>query len=105
MLTPKIKHPDWLKFCTIERTYKLYREGKLPSSIEGFMLVTPLKHALRCIYGSDLRAAWILLGQALWGQIKRPYAYLHYLWHRKEWEQEELNDMCEDVKAEIEEKP
>ena len=98
---PKIKHPEWLKFCAIERTYKLYREGNLPASIEGFMLVTPLKHALRCIYGSDLRAALALLRQALWGHAKRPYAYANWLLHRKQWENEELAEEMKEIEDEI----
>lgn len=33
----------------------------MPQSIAGWMLVTSLKHPLRAVYGSDLKAAWALL--------------------------------------------
>jgi hypothetical protein len=53
----KVKHPDWVKHCNIDDTVRLYKAGKIPDCIEGFMLVTPCKHLLRCVYGSDLHAA------------------------------------------------
>ena len=97
----KIKHPEWLPHCNIERTFRLVREGKCPEVIAGWMLVVALKHPLRCVYGSDLRAAWALLAQAIWDQLCRPYNYAYFLWHRKEYEREELNELIEDVGEEM----
>ncbi len=64
-LHTKIEHPDWMGNVNAEMTFRLYREGKLPKRIEGWMLVTSCRHALRCIYGSDLKAAWLLLLEAI----------------------------------------
>ena len=61
----QIQHPDWLSRSNPGRVLRLYREGKLPSEIAGWMLVVSLKHPLRAIYGSDLRAALALLWQAI----------------------------------------
>jgi hypothetical protein len=58
---PKIRHPDWLKDSTIEKTHRHYREGIYPESISGWLLVTAHRHDLRAIYGSDFRAACALL--------------------------------------------
>jgi hypothetical protein len=100
----KIARPEWMPFITSDRTLKMAREDRLPKSIAGWMIVLACKHPLRCVYGSDLRAAWALLLSALWDKAKHPYDYLIYLWHRKEWEQEELKDMCEDVESEMKER-
>jgi hypothetical protein len=101
MRTIKIKHPEWLRFCNIESTFKLAKQDRLPEAIAGWMLVTSVRYALRIIYGSDLKAAWVLMGMAVWQKVTAPYRYLSYLWHRKEYEREELQELCEDVKHEI----
>jgi hypothetical protein len=102
--TIPIRHREWLPHCNIVKVFSMARDDKLPLAIEGWMLVTALKHPLRCVYGSDLKAALALLRQALWTKIKYPYDLAYYLWHRKEYEQEELRDLVEDVKAEMEER-
>jgi len=61
----KIKHPEWLEHSAIDKTMNLIRTGKCPECIAGWMLVVPLKHALRAIYGSNLKAAWHLLMDAI----------------------------------------
>jgi hypothetical protein len=52
-----IAHPERLEEAErrIRTSFKLYREGKLPQGIAGFMLEVPLKSALRAIYGSNRR--------------------------------------------------
>ena len=60
-----IRHPEWLEYSKPGKTLELYRAGKLPKSIDGWMLVVSLKHPLRAIYGSDLAAAWALMRQAV----------------------------------------
>lgn len=62
-----IAHPDWLAESErrISDSFRLYRSGHIPKSIDGWMLVVPLKHALRAIYGTDLRAAVALLLAAI----------------------------------------
>ena len=92
-----IKHPEWLRYCSIERTFALQRKGKLPESIAGWVLVVALKHPLRAVYGSDLRAAWALLLSALWAYPAHWYNYWWCVLHKKQIEQEELNDLIEDV--------
>lgn len=96
-----IKHPEWLKHCNIESTFALVKAGRCPDVIAGWMLVVALKHPLRAVYGTDLRAAWALLGQALWVKLTKPYRYAYYLWHRKEYERDELRELFEDVETEI----
>lgn len=96
----QIKHRDWLKFSNVEKTFKLQRENRIPSSIEGWMLVVAIKHPLRAIYGSDLSAAWALLCQALWNKLTEPYEYFNWLLHRKRWEaeyeREEMQDLVDE---------
>ena len=74
----KIKHPEWLKHSTCDRTLNLVRNGKCPESIAGWMLVVSLKHPLRAVYGSDLKAAWALLKTAIWDVIYGRYTNLLY---------------------------
>lgn len=62
----RIKRPDWFSHWHPESTFRLYKEGKLPEAIAGQMLVIALKHGLRCVYGSDLKAAWSLLFMAVY---------------------------------------
>lgn len=58
----RIARPDWLKECSLATTLRLYSEGKIPPTIERQMLVVPIKHALRSIYGTtNVRVALRLL--------------------------------------------
>jgi hypothetical protein len=77
---PKIQHPDWLRFSGPEKALELYLTGKLPKSIAGWMIVVGLKHHLRAVYGSDLRAALALLWDALYGPLEQRW---YTLTHRK----------------------
>lgn len=61
----KIAYPEHLRYSTPGKTIRLYCENRLPGTIAGWMLVTSLKHPLRAIYGSDVRAAWNLLLDAI----------------------------------------
>lgn len=72
----RIKYPDrlldpWLQTSDPSYTLKLYRQKKLPPAIAGFMIVTSIKYALRAVYGSDLKAAFILLLEALTDLVAR----------------------------------
>jgi hypothetical protein len=98
---PKMKHREWVKFVNIEDVVRLSKANKIPQSIEGFMLQTSCKHLLRCIYGSNLRAALALLGEALWGKIRWPYAYLNWLLHRKQWEDEDIAEELKEIEQEV----
>ena len=73
----KIKHPEWLIYSD-RRTLGLYLEGRIPESIAGWMLVVSLRHPLRAIYGSDLRAAWALLIMALKNKLDSIIFTLHW---------------------------
>ena len=64
-LRTPIRHPDWLDHSNPQTSIDLFRASKLPPTISGWMIVVGLKHPLRAVYGSDLRAAWSLLGQAI----------------------------------------
>ena len=59
-----IKRPKWLHRSSPGKTLDLYRQGKLPECIAGWMILVSLKQPLRAVYGSDLRAALALLWQA-----------------------------------------
>lgn len=81
----KIKHPDRLApaFKAMKGSIELQERGLIPESIQGWMFVVPCRHLLRAIYGSDLKAAWALMKQAVAGLLKGIYHYqLHPLWHR-----------------------
>lgn len=67
----QIRYPDRLPEAErrITDTLRLHREGSIPSSIDGWMIVVPLKYALRAIYGSDLGAILGLLRMYLEGQF------------------------------------
>ena len=69
----KIQHPEWLSVSKPESSITLFKRGLLPSNIAGWMIVVGLKHPLRAVYGSDLRAALALLWQALTQDF-------HYKW-------------------------
>ncbi len=75
----QIKHPEWMSYVNLEKSLKVYREGKLPCQIVGWMLVVPTRHLLRCIYGSDLRAAFALLWMATIGKL---WDEISYRWWR-----------------------
>ena len=62
-----IQHPDWVHdaFRSLSNVMRLYAQGGIPASIDGWMVVTPTRRLLRGIYGSDLRAAGYLLAFAL----------------------------------------
>jgi len=60
-----VAHPDWLTHSHPETSLELFRKGMLPANIAGYMMVVGLKHPLRAIYGSDLRAALALLRLAI----------------------------------------
>ena len=75
---PSIRHPDWLKVSKPETSIGLFNRGLLPQSIAGWMIVTGLKHPLRAVYVSDLRAAMALLWQALTVRPRHWYLLLRY---------------------------
>ena len=97
----KVKHPEWIPHCNIDRTVRLSKAKRIPDSIEGFMLVTACKHLLRCVYGSNLQAAWALLCEALWDKITIPWHYLDWRIHRKQWENEEIAEEMKDIAEEV----
>jgi hypothetical protein len=61
----KVRHPDWLKVSRPQSCIDLFNRGLLPDNIAVWMIVTGLKHPLRAVYGSDLRAALVLLWEAV----------------------------------------
>lgn len=68
MRSPKIKirHLDWLRTSkNTDHIRKLILDGTLPKALAGWSLVVAVKHDLRAVYGSDLRAALALLASAL----------------------------------------
>jgi len=67
-----IQHPEWLTQSTPGKTIDLFNQGRLPKSIDGWMLVVSLRHPLRAIYGSNLKAAWHLFLLALWDKWDNP---------------------------------
>jgi hypothetical protein len=64
-LKTRVLHPEWLDHSHPETAIALFKAGKLPQNVAGWMLVVGLKHPLRAVYGSDLRAAWALLWWAI----------------------------------------
>ncbi|MBO0887464.1 hypothetical protein J2P12_00025 [Candidatus Bathyarchaeota archaeon] len=68
-----IRHPEWLKSSDPGRYLDLYHHGVMPDAFAGWILVVSLKHPLRAIYGSDLRAAWELLKAAIYDKIKNKW--------------------------------
>ncbi len=60
-----IKNPEWLKHSTPGKTIALFNNKGMPPSIAGWMIVVSLRHPLRAVYGSDLRAALALLWWAV----------------------------------------
>ena len=77
----KVAKPEWLDYAMprVEANFQLYKQGKMPECIQVFMLTTPIKHALRSIYGkNNLGVACTLLLEAIQDKIK--YAYWHVRW-------------------------
>lgn len=66
----KIKHPEWLSYSNASQSIDLFRAGRLPPEIQGWMIVVGLKHPLRAVYGSDLKAAIALLFDALLDKLR-----------------------------------
>jgi len=97
----KIKHPDWLKVSTPGKAIECFNKGLYPDSIAGWMLVVSLKHPLRAIYGSDLRAALALLWLSLWGPFKLHVVdRIRYWSDIKKWTQEwGVEDEAHDQRA------
>jgi hypothetical protein len=98
---PKVKHRRWIQHCNIDRVVRLCKQDKIPEVLEGFMLKAGCTHVLRCIYGSNLRAALALLGEALWDKATYPWRYFDWLLHRKQWEDEEVADEMREIEDEI----
>ena len=71
----RIAHPDWLRISDPGKTLLLYQKGILPDAIAAWMIVVSLKHPLRAVYGSDLRAALALLWQATWCKVRDEIRY------------------------------
>lgn len=70
MRTIQVKRPDWIKHSTPQKAIDLYNTRALPGPIAGWMIVVGLKHPLRAVYGTDLRAAWALLVWAVWDRFE-----------------------------------
>lgn len=68
----KIQHPEWLKYSHPQSSIDLFLKGWSPDSIAGFLMVTALKHPLRAIYGSDLKASLALLWSAIRAKTTEP---------------------------------
>lgn len=103
-----IAHPDWLEHSQPEKSINLFRAGLMPRTIAGWMIVVGCKHPLRAVYGSDLRAGWALLIDALKDKLEvvitdvRCHAWCW--WHDKPeqayWEFQEQK-----IEREFEKKP
>ena len=66
-ISPKILNREWLEDALddFDRLSRLWRQGRIPEAIEGFMLLTPLRRMLRCIYDSNIAASAALTALAL----------------------------------------
>lgn len=59
-MTPvPIARPDWIEggVGQFEKTIKLWRKGRVPENLLGWMLVTDCMRVLRAVYGDDLTTA------------------------------------------------
>lgn len=56
-----IARPDLIDESRIITVYRLHREKRIPDSIAGFMLATPLIQQLRILLGSNGATAWYLI--------------------------------------------
>lgn len=88
---PVIRNPQHLAYTQehVARSLDLFLNGKIPRNIAGWMVTTPLKHGLRAVYGSDLRAARILLWDAICARINAYWFRITYPWKKKEYERME----------------
>jgi hypothetical protein len=87
-----IARRDWFEdsMPRVESSFRLYRANRIPDSIEIFMVVTPLKHALRAAYGKgNLGVAWILLKEAVSERIEMSWIGFRY---RIGWLDEDMKD-------------
>ncbi len=50
-----ILHPEWMDDALekLQQSIRLHQSGAIPGVIQAWMLVVPIMHVLRCIYGSD----------------------------------------------------
>ncbi len=100
-----LAHPDWMPRATksMESSISLYRRGLLPPTLEVPMVVVPCRYILRSVYGSDLRAAVALLGEALAGVVEKFRGILWRFWHYRVLMQSPdrmLNEMLEEKEDE-----
>lgn len=83
----QIAHPEWLEHSSPEKSINLFRAGQMPRTIAGWMIVVGCKHPLRAVYGSDLRAGWALLTDALRDKLENAITGLRCRvwrwWHDK----------------------
>jgi len=91
----KIKHPDWLNHSHPQKNIDIFKQGFYPSSLAGWFIVVGLKHPLRAVYGSDLKAALALLWQAIRAKTVDP---LEFWWWRIT-KPKEYREMREEVDA------
>lgn len=61
----RIAHPEGLKYSHPQDAIRMFLNKQMPQCIAAWSIVVGCKQPLRCIYGSDLRAAWALLIDAL----------------------------------------
>jgi hypothetical protein len=92
---PKIRHPEWLESdhpfeaSAIGNTLRLYREGKLPSTIAGCLIVNAATRPLRAVYGSNLRAGIALVFDSLIDKFTHfRYRFRLLTPTERQWEQE-----------------
>jgi hypothetical protein len=93
-----IAHPDWLKTAMkdFESTQRNYARGVYPSSIEFFMLTTPIHRLLRCCFRNHWAMLWWLFVKALQSERERIGGILWRFWHYRilmESEDAALNEM------------
>lgn len=91
----KIRHPEWLNVSHPQKHIDLFKKGVYPESMAGWFIVVGLKHPLRAVYGSDMRAALALLWQAIRAKTIEP---IRFWWWRIR-NRKEYRDMCEEVEA------
>lgn len=94
----EIQHPDWLEkgpleSSGIESTLLMYRQGKLPPSIAGWMLVVACMRVLRAVYGSNLRAGLAIVRDALAEKFTRLRVQLRLLTPTERKIEREIDDM------------
>lgn len=96
-----VKHPDWLE-CASPRVIEAFQKQSIyPERLLVFMLVTPMRHALRSIYGSDVRAALALLYLGLGSIANRRWADIRWWLHDVGlWKSEALADIERELREE-----